>query len=109
MLFGIKRDPDNFIQFIFNDNGRLTTVGIEFPMKSARDFEDLLNRLDTYFGKHDSVQNQPGADIAQWPEDDGVEITLTHIQGGPGVRQLIFTVEYRSKITSSDRNGALGL
>ena len=104
-LFDIKRDPDNYIRYHFDAEGSMNGVGIQFPLDSADDYGTLLNKLNTYFGKAESVPNSFGAIYVRWPEDEGITISLTHIPGQLKLGELLFAIEYRPNPPSITREG----
>lgn len=73
-LFGVERKPRHKITFGFNAYGQLSSVGINFSMKS---FGKLINNLNTFFGPSETpVPNSSGASVLQWPIDNGIQLTL---------------------------------
>ncbi|UCG14231.1 MAG: hypothetical protein JSU72_07150 [Deltaproteobacteria bacterium] len=92
-LFETRRNLDNNIQFVFNTEGRMKGVNIGFP-SDTDGFKNLLNKLDTYFGKHQSDPNGKSATVAEWPEDNGIKIVLADIGGAFGKVKVVLSIEY---------------
>ena len=102
-LFGIKRNPDNYIRYYFDANGRMNGVGIEFPAKSADNFGALLNKLTTHFGEPVASPNVAGAPSVRWPEDEGISLGLSLIPGLLSIGELLFSIEYASTPAATTR------
>jgi hypothetical protein len=100
-LFGVKRNPDNYIQFVFNAEGQMNGVNIEFP-DGTDGFGTLLNKLDTYFGEHTSLPNA-AATVVQWPEDSGIRITLGYIPSMFGKGGVLFSIGYLKAESSATK------
>ena len=77
-LFGVKRNPGNYIQFVFNAVGQMHGVNIEFP-NGAEGYSTLLNKLNTYFGPHTFHPDNKSATVVEWPQDEGIKISLVYI------------------------------
>jgi hypothetical protein len=93
-LFGIKRNPDNTIKFVFNAEGKMNGVIIEFP-NGVDGFGILLNKLNTYFGPHTFDPNRESM-VIEWPEDSGIKISLM------GVFFNILYIKTESSVTKEE-------
>jgi hypothetical protein len=91
-LFEIKRKPDSYIQFVFNSEGQLHGVNIEFP-NGSEGFGTLLNKLTSYFGQHIYDPNKKSAIFVEWPEDAGIKIMMGHVPGVFGKGDILFSIE----------------
>jgi hypothetical protein len=89
-VFSVKRKNNSLLTFGFDSLGRLSSVAVEFD---GNDFPELLNRLDTSFGPHTNEENDLGAVIVKWPEDNGVKLSMV---GMPGTWKMDLTlgIEY---------------
>lgn len=89
-LFGVKRNPGNYIQFVFDAAGQMHEVNIEFP-NGADGYGTLLNKLNTYFGPHTFHPDDKSATVVEWPKDDGIKISLVYIPRMFGA-EIVFSI-----------------
>jgi len=95
-LFGVKREKDNYIKFIFDTDGLAKGVSVEFPIDNPDNFVVLLNKLIGYFGEYSYLRHLFETNYAEWPEDDGITLFLDRHTGTlHSGDSLIFTVRYR--------------
>ena len=89
-LFGIKRNPGKYLQFVFNAVGQMHGANIEFP-NGADGYGTLLNKLNTYFGPHTFHPDNKSATVVAWPQDDGVKISLVYVPRMFGA-EIVFSI-----------------
>jgi hypothetical protein len=104
-LFGVERKPNNYIQFVFNADGQMHGVNIEFP-NGADGYGTVLNKLNTYFGPHTFHPENKSATVVEWPQDDGFKITLGYIPKMFGA-EIVFSIA-NMKTESSVTKDKLG-
>jgi len=89
-LFGIKRNPGKYLQFVFNAVGQMHGANIEFP-NGADGYGTLLNKLNTYFGPHTFHPDNKSATVVEWPQDEGIKISLVYIPRMFGA-EIVFSI-----------------
>ena len=89
-LFGIKRNPGKYLQFVFNAVGQMHGANIEFP-NGADGYGTLLNKLNTYFGPHTFHPDNKSATVIEWPQDEGIKISLVYIPRMFGA-EIVFSI-----------------
>jgi hypothetical protein len=95
----IKREPSNYIKFVFNSENQLFGVAIQFPASGTKSFTQLLTKLITHFGsQEDKPKNYDKTIVVQWPEDNGYKIVLTSTVKVFGEDDLIFSIGYTEPV-----------
>jgi len=72
-ILGIKRKPNNLIQFLFNSEGKLNYVHIQFTPDSVQESGILFTKLDELFGSDWKQLNALNPTIS-WPKDGDILI-----------------------------------
>ena len=80
-LFGIKRNPDSWVCYNFDDKGRFNAIVIGFPNTGGGEEEELLNTVINDFGEYKTVEERGippvfGGSFFVWQRDEGIELTL---------------------------------
>lgn len=88
-LFNVERKRNAFITFGFDPAQRLNSVAVEFQVN---DYNKLLHNLDQQFGEHITLSDDSTARIVTWPNDKGVELSLTMSRAG------FFTQEIKTSV-----------
>lgn len=78
-LFNVERKKNAFITFGFNPEKKLNSIAVEFQIE---DYSALLKNLDTQFGAHTMQSDNSTARIATWPQDNGIQLSLTMARAG---------------------------
>ena len=78
-VFDIERKKNSLIIFGFNLEKKLNSIAVDFQMQ---DYSKLLKNLDAKFGSHVMKSDNSTARIAVWPQDNGVELSLTMARAG---------------------------
>lgn len=102
-VLGVDRRTKDKIVFGFDSEGRLSNSGVYF--KSDK-FGDLLAKLDTLFGPHSNKESSFGV-ITEWPIDNGIKISLSHITYGLS-SDVVFTIENQALAKPKETKIELG-
>lgn len=80
-VFGIEREKDSFIGFIFGTDKKLIGVSIGMPSGTG-DFGRAQNSITTAIGvESEAVHNSAGVPITRWNDGTGIEISLMQTSG----------------------------
>jgi len=80
-IFGIDREKDSFIGFLFGTDKKLVGVSIGMPSGTG-DFAKAQNSITTAIGVESKpAKNSAGVPITRWNDGTGIEIGLMQTSG----------------------------
>jgi hypothetical protein len=77
-IVGIKRNPDNYIDYTFDSKNTLSFVKIQFTPSNDGDLSKLFPKLDEVFGADWYQPNKLNRTIA-WPKDNNILVFFTPV------------------------------